>query len=97
MLSMILETLFSISLLISGGHLVSTNFKLHHYSDTDYKEIFYLKNNKSTSKECIRHSEFEDIKKVRRHRVNGGDQTQYKVTKNDEKEMLEGTSKEKKS
>ena len=43
MLSMILETLFSISLLISGGHLVSTNFKLHHYSDTDYKEIFYLK------------------------------------------------------
>ena len=32
MLSMILETLFSITLLISGGHLVSTNFKLHHYS-----------------------------------------------------------------
>ena len=26
-------------LFISGGHLVSTNFKLHHYSDEDYKEI----------------------------------------------------------
>ena len=43
---MILETLFSITLFISGGHLVSTNLKLHHYSDEDYKELFYMKNNK---------------------------------------------------
>ena len=32
---MILETLFSITLFISGGHLLSTNLKLHHYSDED--------------------------------------------------------------
>ena len=41
MISMILETLFSVALFISGGHLVSTNFKLHHYSDDDYKDIFF--------------------------------------------------------
>ena len=57
MISMILETLFSVALFISGGHLVSTNFKLHHYSDDDYKDIFYLKNNKSISKHCEKHSE----------------------------------------
>ena len=56
---MILELLFSITLLISGGHLVSTNLKLHHYSDEDYKEIFYLKNKKSFTKHCTRHDKLE--------------------------------------
>ncbi len=77
---MILETLFSITLLISGGHLVSTNFKLHHYSDTDYKEIFYLKNKKSITKHCTRHSTLEDIKKSNRSRPEGGQETIYKVS-----------------
>ena len=94
---MILETLFSLALFITSGNLIDTKFGLHKYSEQDYKEIFYLKNNKSTSKECIRHSELEDIKKIRRHRPNGGQETLYKVTKNEEKEMLEGTSKEEKS
>ena len=88
------------ALFVSGGHLVSTNFKLHHYSDTDYKEIFYLKKNKSTSKECIRHSELEDIKKIRRQRHRNGENvtvTDYKVNKNEEKEILKGMSKEVKS
>ena len=94
---MILETLFSLALFITSGNLIDTKFGLHKYSEQDYKEIFYLKNNKSTSKECIRHSELEDIKKLRRHRPNGGQETLYKVTKNEEKEILEGTSKEEKS
>ena len=94
---MILETLFSLALFITSGNLIDTKFGLHKYSEQDYKDIFYLKNNKSTSKECIRHSELEDIKKIRRHRPNGGQETLYKVTKNEEKEMLEGTSKEEKS
>ena len=100
MLSIILETLFSITLFISGGHLVSTNLKLHHYSDEDYKGIFYLKNNDSITKHCSKHSELEDIKKIRRQRHRNGENvtvTDYKVTKNEEKEMLEGTSKEEKS
>ena len=91
---MILETLFSLALFITSGNLIDTKFGLHKYSEQDYKEIFYLKNNKSTSKECIRHSELEDIKKIRRHRSNGGQETLYKVTKNEEKEILEGMSKE---
>ena len=91
---MILETLFSLALFITSGNLIDTKFGLHKYSEQDYKEIFYLKNNKSTSKECIRHSELEDIKKIRRHRPNGEQETLYKVTKNEEKEILEGMSKE---
>ena len=94
---MILETLFSLALFITSGNLIDTKFRLHKYSEQDYKEIFYLKNNKSTSKECIRHSELEDIKKIRRHRSNGGQETLYKVTKNEEKEILEEMSKEVKS
>ena len=79
---MILETLFSITLFISGGHLVSTNLKLHHYSDEDYKGIFYLKNNDSITKHCLKHSELEDIKKIRHQRHNNGENTSvtdYKV------------------
>ena len=90
----IINALFSLSLFVTGGHVIDTKLGLHHYSDEDYKEIFYLKNKKSTSKECIRHSELEDIKKIRRHRPNGGQETLYKVTKNEEKEILEGMSKE---
>ena len=92
MLSMILETLFSITLLISGGHLVSTNFKLHHYSDTDYKEIFYLKNKESISKNCLRHSENENIKKMIRSNYDG--KKIYKVTKNEEKDSSQETLEE---
>ena len=94
---MILETLFSITLFISGGHLVSTNLKLHHYSDEDYKGIFYLKNNDSITKHCLKHSELEDIKKRRRHGSHGGQETIYKVTIHNDKEILEEMSKEVKS
>ena len=43
-----------------------------------------LENKSSTSIEWMRHSEFEDIKKIRRYRPNngeGGMETVYKVTK----------------
>ena len=93
---MILETLFSIALFINGGHLVDTKFGLHHYSDEDYKDIFYLKNKNTTSINCLRHSELEDIKKFKSHH-NGENRTIYKVTKNEEKEILEEMSKEVKS
>ena len=88
---MILETLFSITLFISGGHLVSTNLKLHHYSDDDYKEIFHLKNNASISKNCTRHTEVEDIKKITHGGNNGVIETRYIITKND---VLEKVNKE---
>ena len=62
---MILEALFSMTLFITGGHLIDTEFGLHHYSDDDYKDIFYLKNKKQITKKCIRHSKLEVIKKLR--------------------------------
>ena len=99
MISIIINALFSLSLFVTGGHVIDTKLGLHHYSDEDYKEIFYLKNKKSTSKECIKHSELEDIKKIRHQRHRNGENTtvtDYKVTKNDEK-ILDGTPEEEKS
>ena len=89
---MILNTLFSFALFVSGGHVIDTKLSLHHYSDDDYKEIFYLKDKASISKNCIKHSEVEDIKKIKSHRdtENGGETvTNYKVTKNDALEKVE--------
>ena len=78
MIAMIMNALFSLSLFFSGGHIISANFKLHHYSDEDYKEIFYLKNKKSISKKCLKHSKVETLKKVRRSRE-GGSQTDFQI------------------
>ena len=91
MISMIINTVFSLSLFITGGHILSTNLKLHHYSDNDYKEIFHLKNNASISKNCIKHSTMEDNKKIKRWRAgdNGGQETVYKITKKDILEKVE--------
>ena len=91
MITTIINTLFSLSLFVTGGHIVSTNLKLHHYSDDDYKEIFHLKNKATISKNCTRHSEVEDIKKIRRHGHNGAQETTYKITKNDVLEKVEKT------
>ena len=88
MITTLLNTLFSLSLFVTGGHIVSTNLKLHHYSDDDYKEIFHLKNKASISKNCTRHSEVEDIKKIKYH-DDGGQKTTYKVTKNEVFEKVE--------
>ena len=67
---MILETLFSVALFINGGHVIDTKLGLHHYSDEDYKEIFFLKREDSISKNCIRHSKIEDINKIIYYRPN---------------------------
>ena len=88
MITIIINALFSLSLFVTGGHIVSTNLKLHHYSDDDYKEIFHLKNKSSISKNCTRHSEVEDIKKIKYH-DDGGQKTTYKVTKNEVLEKVE--------
>ena len=76
---MILETFLSLSLFITGGHLVDTNFGLHHYSDEDYKDLWYLENKKSITKHCTRHDKLETLKKVRRSRE-GGSQTDFQIS-----------------
>ena len=95
---MILKTLFSIALFFTGGHVIDTKLGLHHYDDEDYKEIFYLKNKDTISKNCVRHSENEDIKKIRGYRYTEDGAvtvTYFKVTKNEEKDSLQETSEEK--
>lgn len=79
---MILETIFSIALFFNGGHVVDSKFGLHHYSDEDYKEIFFLTKEDSLSKYCIRHSKTEKINKFIYYRPNevGGEMvTAYKI------------------
>ena len=90
---MILKTLFSIALFFTGGHVIDTKLRLHHYSNKDYEEIFYLKNKASISKNCLRHSEIEDIKKMIRSKYDGS-KTIYKVTKNEEKDSSQETLEE---
>ena len=76
---MILEIFLILSLFITGGHLVDTNFGLHHYSDEDYKDLWYLENKKSITKHCTRHDKLETLKKVNRSRSEGGQDTLYKI------------------
>ena len=76
---MILEIFLSLSLFITGGHLVDTNLGLHHYSDDDYKDLWYLENKKSITKHCTRHDKLETLKKVNRSRSEGGQETLYKI------------------
>jgi hypothetical protein len=71
----------NISLLVTNGHILSSNFKSHHYSNEDYKDIFYLKNQSTITKYCTKHSELENIKKIRSN-DNGVDRTIYKVSSN---------------
>jgi len=90
MIAIIINVVFSASLFISGGHILSTNFKLHHYTDKDYEELFYLKNKDSINLNCTKHSELETIKKTRRSQPNNGKiRTDYKVTNNDGIEKVE--------
>ena len=94
---MIFKTILGLALFINGGHIISTNLKLHHYSDEDYEDIFYLKQNKSITKHCERHSELEDIKKITHQRHNNGENTtvtNYKITKNEEKDSSQKTLEE---
>ena len=79
---MILEAFFSIALFINGGHVIDTKLGLHHYSDEDYKEIFFLESKDSITKNCTRHSKIEDVKKIIYYRPNedGGEMvTRYKI------------------
>mgnify|MGYP001571206620 CR=1 FL=1 len=93
MFTTIINVLFSASLFITGGHVLSSNLKLHHYTDKDYEEIWHLKNKTSISKNCTKHSELESIKKTRRSQPdNGGSRTDYKVTKVEILEKVEKNS-----
>ena len=76
-----LEILFSISFSLFGGSIIDTKLNHHKYEKENYKEIFHLKNNESVNTYCVKHSEVENIKKVKWNRPGGLQETNYKVSK----------------
>jgi hypothetical protein len=80
---MILELLFSIALIITGGHVIDGKLKLHHYSDEDYKEIFFLKEKREISKKCIKHSKVEVISYKNFKHTDGTTKKNYKIRETD--------------
>ena len=76
-----LEILFSISFCLFGGNIIDIKLTHHKYEKENYKEIFYLKNNESVNTYCVKHSEFENVKKVKWNRPGGLQETNYKVSK----------------
>ena len=84
MLSSFLEVLFSVSLFIFGGNILDTKFSLHHFEDSDYKDIFFLKNKQSTVKKWTKHSIFENIEKIHRYNPQGSMETVYRITNSEE-------------
>tara|TARA_B100000614_G_scaffold256262_1_gene274521 strand:+ start:1034 stop:1276 length:243 start_codon:yes stop_codon:yes gene_type:complete len=76
-----LEIFFSISFFLFGGNIIDTKLTHHKYEKENYKEIFYLKNNESVNIYCVKHSEVENVKKVKWNRPGGLQETNYKVSK----------------
>jgi hypothetical protein len=76
-----LEILFSISFFLFGGNIIDTKLKHHKYEKENFKEIFYLKNKESVDTYCVKHSEVENVRKVKYNRPNGLQETNYKISK----------------
>tara|TARA_Y100000992_G_scaffold249309_1_gene181065 strand:+ start:814 stop:1071 length:258 start_codon:yes stop_codon:yes gene_type:complete len=85
MFSSFLEVLFSVSLFLFGGNILDTRLSLHHFEDSDYKDIFFLKNKQSTVKKCTKHSILENIEKIHRYNPQGSKETVYRITNPEEK------------
>ena len=77
---LIIEIFFNLFFFITNGNLLDTKLKAHKYAKEDYKEIFYLKNKDSIETFCIKHKEFENVKKIRQYVAGGGQETHYRVT-----------------
>ena len=55
----------STALAISGGKIISHDFKVYHFSDEDYLDIFNLKNGETITKYCTKHEKLVDVRKIR--------------------------------
>ena len=55
----------STALAITGGKIISHDFKIYHFSNDDYLDIFNLKNGESITKFCTRHEEHVEVRKIR--------------------------------
>ena len=77
---LIIEIFFNLFFFITNGNILDTKLKAHKYAKEDYKGIFYLKNKDSIKTFCVKHKEFENVKKIRQYIAGGGQETHYKVT-----------------
>ena len=77
---LIIEIFFNLFFFITNGNILDTKLKAHKYAKEDYKEIFYLKNKESIETFCVKHKEFENVKKIRQYVAGGGQETHYRVT-----------------
>tara|TARA_B100000886_G_scaffold19931_1_gene12783 strand:+ start:206 stop:529 length:324 start_codon:yes stop_codon:yes gene_type:complete len=68
----------STALAITGGKIISHDFKVYHFSDDDYLDIFNLKNGERITKYCIKHEEQVKIRKIRTYH-DGVDRTIWVV------------------
>ena len=80
LLVLIIEIFINLFFFISNGNILDTRLKSHKYVKEDFKEIFFLKNRDSIKTFCIKHKEFENVKKIRQYVAGGGQETHYKVT-----------------
>ena len=68
----------STALGITGGKIISHDFKIYHFSDDDYLDIFNLKNGERAIKFCIKHQEQVEVRKIRTYH-DGVDRTIWVV------------------
>ena len=81
------EALFSISFFLFDGNIIDTKLAHHKYEKENYKEIFFLKNKDSVNTYCIKHSEVENVRKVKYNRPNGLQETNYRITRYTDNEI----------
>ena len=55
----------STALAITGGKIISHDFKIYHFSDDDYLDIFNLKNGEKITKYCTKHEEQVEVRRTR--------------------------------
>ena len=55
----------STALAITGGKIISHDFKIYHFSDDDYLDIFNLKNGERITKYCTKYEEQVEVRKIR--------------------------------
>ena len=55
----------STALAITGGKIISHDFKIYHFSDDDYLDIFNLKNGEKITKYCTKHEEQVEVRRIR--------------------------------
>ena len=57
----------STALAITGGKIISHDFKIYHFSDDDYLDIFNLKDGERITKYCTKHEEQVEVRKMRKY------------------------------